>query len=79
MSKSFGVPRSVKSWAVANTIIAYNLYEDFKIWTYYHPQIKSKYRQGFLFVKSKKLYGCLPDNYFTHSVNMDSLDAYMRD
>ena len=68
------ISRSIRSWACANIILANGLFDEFKVFSYQHPKVKSKYRLGNLFLLKKKLLYKHVDNPI--DVNMDTLDEY---
>lgn len=77
MSRKFYGNRNLRSTYLANIILHYGLFDDFKIWTYKHQKIKSKYRAANLYLIHKGLrYAECP---FVMNVNMDTLDDYYWD
>lgn len=72
--KKYRVPRSTKSWMLANIILQNDLFNDFKIYCYKHPKIKSQFRAANLFLLQRKLRYCPVEH--PVSVNMDSLEDY---
>lgn len=72
--KKSSVPRSVKSWAMANILIEKDLVSDFFLWRYLHPNIKSMYRAASLYLLNKKIRFSVPEKFF--KVNLDSLEEY---
>lgn len=69
--------RKIRSWACANIILDNGLFDEWKVFCYAHPKIKSKYRSGNLFLLHKKLRYKVVAN--PVNVNMDSLEDYYWD
>lgn len=74
MKKNHFCPRSLRSWACANIILDNGLFDEWRIWCYNHPKIKSMYRSGNLFLLHKGLLYKHVDN--PVNVNMDSIEDY---
>ena len=69
--------RSLRSWALANIILQYDLFDEWRIFCYKHPKLISPYRSANLFLLHKKLRYATIDPCSTISVNMESLIDYM--
>lgn len=67
-------PRSLRSWSCANIILYNGLFNEFKVWRYKHPKIKSAFRAGNLFLLHKGLKWSVVPN--PVKVNMDSIEDY---
>lgn len=76
--KRFKVSRKVRSWACANIILDKGLFDDWKIFCYNHPKIKSKYRSANLFLSHRKLLYHIVDIPIS-GLNMDNLEDYYFD
>lgn len=74
MAVKYKVPRSIKSWVLANIILAYGLFDEWRVFCYNHPKLKSNYRSASLFLLHKKLRYAPVDNPI--KVNMDSICDY---
>ena len=73
-----GVPRSIRSSILANLILYNDLFDDFIIWTYHHPKIKSMFRAGKYFLANRELKFSAFDIKYHIPVNMDTLKDYYR-
>lgn len=70
----FKVPRSYKSKILANIILSQGLFNDWRIFCYKHPKIKSKYRSANLFLLHRKLRYVPVERVL--DVNMDTIVDY---
>ena len=75
--KKVVTPRHLKSWHIANIILDKGLFDEFRVWCYNHPKVKSQYRAGNLFLLNKGLRYEHVSN--PVSVNMDTLLDYWFD
>lgn len=67
-------PRHIRSWMYANIILNHDLFNEWRIFCFKHPKIKSTVRSASMFLNHKKmLYASTPVFY---SVNMDTLVDY---
>lgn len=76
MSKRKGT-RSIRSWALANIILQHDLFDEWRVYCYQHPKLKSAYRSANLFLLKKNLRYASVDPEKNVSVNMDSLCDYV--
>ena len=68
--------RHYRSIAVANIIVEYNLFNEWRVYCYNHPKIKSHYRLANLFLLNKKML-YKPVDKIDWSLNMSNLlDRY---
>lgn len=68
--------RHYRSIAVANIIVEYNLFNEWRVYCYNHPKIKSHYRLANLFLLNKKML-YKPVDKIDWSLNMNNLlDRY---
>ena len=67
-------PRHIKSWLYANIIINYDLFNEWRIFCYYHPKLKSKVRSASMFLNHKKMIYAGFDKFY--EVNMDTLEDF---
>lgn len=78
MSKRF-LNRKQRSIILANLIVEHNLFDEWRVYSYQHPKIKSKYRLANLFMLNKKLLYKTCEN-LDMSLNCDNLlDFYFED
>ena len=67
-------PRHLKSWRYANIILNYDLFNEWRMFCYKHPKIKSKVRSAAMFLNHKKMIYVGFDKFY--SVNMDTLEDF---
>lgn len=67
--------RKIRSWAVANIILDNGLFDEWKIYCYSHPKVKSKYRLANLFLLNKGLLYKHVENPIS-GLNMDTIEDY---
>lgn len=71
------VSRKFRSTALANIILQYGLFDEWKVYSYRHPKVKSKYRLANLFLMNKKmLYADLDFSKFDKDLNMSNLEDF---
>lgn len=49
------ISRKYRSILVANIIVEYNLFDEWRVYSYNHPKIKSPYRLANLFLLNKRM------------------------
>lgn len=69
------IPRSVRSWAVANIILDNGLFDEWRVYCYHHQKIKSKYRLANLFLLNKGLLYKHVEKPIS-GLNMDNIEEY---
>lgn len=69
------VNRKTRSWVCANIILAYDLFNEWRIFCWNHPKVKSKYRSANLFLLNKKLRYAMVDEPIS-GIDMDNLEDY---
>ena len=66
------ISRKFRSIALANIILEYDLFDEWRIYCWSHPKIKSQYRLGNLFLLNKRML-YKPVEKIDWSLNMNNL------